>query len=241
MLPRQTRRFEITVRAWSLACGGVLILLSTSGAAADTAFQYDPITGPIVSASFSVDFAAMNAHRTVSGFETNFAQLVDCNPSGGLPDLDLSDDLFGTASQPDDPVLNMGVLETGWVSADIDVSFFGALAGGNVGLRALFTDTVDGMFAMDVISLTIVTDTETIESYYGWPVGNENDGFGIGLADGAGLPAPLPESLPVGATGTGFDETISSKSILAIPEPTALSLLGFGALLVTRRLRTLAD
>ena len=30
---------------------------------------------------------------------------------------------------------------------------YAALAGGNVGLRALFTDTVDSMFAMDVISL----------------------------------------------------------------------------------------
>ena len=129
----------------------------------------------------------------------------------------------------------MGVLETGWVSADIDSSFYAALAGGNVGLRALFTDTVDAMFAMDFISLTIVTDIETVVSNYGWPVGNENNGFGIGIADGGDLPDVLPDSIPIGATGTGFDETISSKAILAIPEPATLGLLLVGGLVVVRR------
>ena len=93
------------------------------------------------------------------------------------------------------------------------------------------------MFAMDVIALTIVTDTETIESYYGWPVGSENNGFGIGIPDGGDLPDVLPDSIPIGATGTGFDETISSKSILAIPEPATLSLLALGGPLTIRRRR----
>ena len=119
----------------------------------------------------------------------------------------------------------MGAMETGWVVADIDSSFYAALAGGNVGLRVLFTDTVDS------ISLTIVTDAETIESYYGWPVGDENNGFGVGIPDGDDLPAALPDSIPIGATGTGFDETTSSKSILAIPEPATLFLLALGGLL----------
>jgi hypothetical protein len=202
---------------------------------ADVAFQYDEITDPIVSATFSVDFAAMNAHRTVGGFEMNFAQLVDCNPGGGLPDHDLSDDLFGVSAPPDDPQVNMGPLETGWLSADVDPLFFPALAGGKVGLRALFTDTVDAMFAMDFISLTIETGVGTIESFYGWPPGAENDGFGIALPDFGDLPAPLPDSLPAGSTGTGFDETISSKSILAIPEPTTLTLLVAAAARCRRR------
>ena len=221
----------------AVAAAGILVCGAASTARADIAFQYDEITDTIVSAAFSVDFAAMNAHRAMSGFEMNFAQLVDCSPGDGLPDLDLSDDLFGTAAYPDPPQPDMGLVETGWISADIDSAFYPALAGGNVGLRALFTDTVDAMFAMDVIALTIVTDMETITSYYGWPVGNENNGFGIDILDGGDLPAPLPDSIPVGATGTGFDETISSKAILAIPEPATLLLLALGGLLTIRRCR----
>ena len=56
--------------------------------------------------------------------------------------------------------------DAGWVPPERG-SDYAALGCGNVGLRALFTDTVDSPFAMDVISLTIVTDTEMIESYYG--------------------------------------------------------------------------
>ena len=216
----------------------VLLASGATSGRADIAFQYDPITDPIVSATFSVDFAAMNAHRTLSGYETNFVQLVDCNPGGGLPDFDLSDELFGTAAWPDAPQVDMGVLETGWITADIDSAFFPALAGGEVGLRALFTDTVDAMFAMDCIILTIETGRGgLVEALYGWPVGNENNGFGIDLVDGGDLPAPLPDSLPSGTTGTGFDETISSKAILAIPEPATLSLLALSGMLVIRRRR----
>ncbi len=235
-MSRNTRTDRATLFGGvSAAAVCVLLFSGPAGALADIAFQYDQITEPIVSAAFTVDFAAMNAHRSASGFELNYAFLVDCNPGGGLLDFDLTDELFGTASPPDDPLVNMGPLETGWVSADIDSTFFPALSGGNVGLRALFTDTVDAMFAMDFISLTIETDVGTIESHYGWPVGNENNGFGIDLPDGGDLPEPLPDSLPAGSTGTGFDETISSKSILAIPEPAALSLLVFGGLLAIRR------
>jgi hypothetical protein len=218
-----------------LACG-ILALAGTRTAVADIAFQYDSITNTILSAEFSVDFAAMNAHRTVGEFETNFVQLVDCVWSDGhAADYSVSDDLFGTASWPDAPALDMGELETGIISAPIDASFYPALAGGAVGLRAVFTDTVDAMFAMDFISLTIETDAGTVEMQYGWPMGNENNGFGVGLSDGDDLPAPLPDSIPIGATGTGFDETISSKSILAIPEPATLSLLLIGGVMAVRR------
>jgi len=197
-------------------------------------FEYDQIADPIDSATFSVDFAAMNAHRTINGFEVNFARLVDMTT--GLDDFDLSDDLFGTAEAPDIPLLDMGPLETGILSVSIDALFFPALAAGRVGLNALFTDTVDSMFAIDFISLTIQTSTATIESFYGWPVGSENDGFGIGLSDGGDLPQVLPNALPFDSTGTGFDETISSMSI--VPEPTTLYLLGLGAIALVKKNRS---
>ncbi len=212
---------------WGIIIWAVCIEGSASGAS----FTYEPITDPIESASFSVDFAAFTAHRTMADYELNYIKLVDL--TGDLGILDLSDDFFGTSAWPDEPKINMGELETGIVSAEIDASFFPALAGGYIGLNFLFTDTGDSMFAMDFISLTLETAVETVTSYYGWPVGNENNGFGIGLADGADLPAPLSESIPVGATGTGFDETISSDT--KIPEPTTLILLGLGGVYLLRK------
>jgi len=220
----------------------LLLLFSAVTASAGTAaFTYDPIpVGDIVSAAFSVDFAALTAHRYVGGDEVNYCKLIGLG--GSLPDYDLSDDLFGTEAFPDPwPTIDMGPLETGWVSADIDSSFFAVLATGEVGLDALFTDTDDAMFAVDFISLTISgTGFDEVISPYGYPVGNENNGFGIDLPDGGDLPAPLPDSIPAGSTGTGFDECISSKSIHAVPEPTTLIFLGLGSLALLRRKRNTA-
>ncbi|MCK4660092.1 MAG: PEP-CTERM sorting domain-containing protein [Phycisphaerae bacterium] len=213
----------------SIVVAGVLSLYMASGAwAVGGAFEYDAISDEIVSASFSVDFAAMNAHRAIDTFETNFVHLIDL--SMGLGACDVSDELFGAASPPDDPLIDMGLLETGIFSADIDSSFFPALAGGSIGLEALFTDTLDGLFAIDFVALTIETSVGMVESYYGWPEGNENNGFGLDIPDGGDLPDSLPDSLPVGSTGTGFDETISSKSIRVVPEPGSVILLMVGGL-----------
>ena len=193
------------------------------------AFVYDPIADPITSAAFYVDVAALVAHRYVSGSEVNYAKLIDSG--GSLGQYDLSDDLFGTAAFPDTPQLDMGLLETAVLSVDIDSSFFPALTDGHVSLDLMMTDTDDAMFAIDFISLTIVTNIETVESYYGGFVGNENNGFGIGLADGGDLPAPLPDSIPGGSTGTGFDETISCYP----PEPASFALLAVGALALRKK------
>ena len=227
-------RFMLTRLSTIVAC--VLMLQATVPVRADGgAFEYDPIADNITSATFSADFAALVAHRTVGVTEMNSLQLVDL--STGLPNLDLSDDLFGTAVWPDTPQVDMGLLETGWILANIDSSFYPALAAGNIGLIATFTDTHDAMFAIDCLALSIETDGDPVESYYGWPVGNENNGFGIGLADGDDLPLELPDSLPVGSTGTGFDETISSKSLYVVPEPATLSLLALVVLVVTKHRR----
>ena len=189
-------------------------------------FTYGPIDEPILSASFSGDFAALTAHRWVVGYEVNFARLVD--QTMGLPPLDLSDELFGTAAWPDPPQLDMGDVETGWISAEIDPSFYPALVGGRVGLQFCFTDTDDAMFAIDTLILTIETGRTTIESFYGWPIDNENNGFGIGIPDGGDLPEPAPGSLE--ETGTGWDEWVNCKT----PEPTALLLMAAGTLALLR-------
>lgn len=206
---------------WKITCI-IVILVSTifaplGAAAVGPAFEYPPISEPIVSATIWVDVAAMNAHRTLGGHEMNCVHLID--PNGIAADYDVSDGLFGTAAFPAVPPVNLGATETGIISAPIASSFYPVLAAGRVGLKSLFTDTVDGAFALDCIALTIRTNSEEITSYYGWPAGSENNGFGIGLADGATLPSALPNSIAVGATGTGFDETIGGLSIRAVAEP----------------------
>ena len=204
------------------------------GMGRDGAFRYDAITEPIVGASFSVDVAALTAHRYVGTSEVNFAHLLDLE--SGLESLDLSDDLFGVAAWPTVADVEQGAVETGWLTAEIDASWYPALTGGNVGLHALLTDTDDAMFAIDCFILQIETASSSVTSYYGWPTGNENDGFGFGgaLPDGGDLSEALPGGLPVGSTGTGFDETISSKVIL-VPEPAFVSLLAFTGMMLLPR------
>lgn len=212
-----------TVVCLAASLGGVLTLLMTTSLQASPigAFNYEPITEPILSATFSADFAALTAHRTVLGEEVNMAMLLDL--STGLPDFDMSDDLFGTAAWPDPADLDQGGLGTGIVSAAIDPSFFPALENGHVGLWFLATDTDDAMFAIDFLSLTVETASATIVSFHG----STNNGFCIGIPDGGLLPAPVDITLPPGSTGTGFCETVSSKSI-HIPEPTTAALLVAG-------------
>ncbi|MBN2563008.1 MAG: PEP-CTERM sorting domain-containing protein [Phycisphaerae bacterium] len=234
----RSRNNSIGVSAGSsLVVACLLIFQVASAAKADgsAAFLYDPISEPIVSATFSGDFAALTAHRTIGEFEVNFAWLLDlCT---GLPDLDLSDALFGTSVFPNPADVDMGPQETGIISASIDPSFFPALQCGSVGLAAVFTDTNDALFAVDFLSLTIETAGETIESFYGWPIGDENNGYGLAppIPDGGDLPAPMPGVLP--GTGTGFDEEISSISIYAVPEPASFWLLGVGVVALGQRRR----
>ena len=57
---------------------GLLSLTFASTSKADVAaFNYDPITDQIDFATFSVDFAAMTAHRFVGEFEVNMTSLID--------------------------------------------------------------------------------------------------------------------------------------------------------------------
>jgi hypothetical protein len=197
-------------------------------------FTFTPPADQITSATFSGNFAAYTAHNFVAGIEVNSVKLLGINQAS----LDLSEALFGTTDAlTDAPLVDQGLLGTGLISTPIPASFFPALAFGSVGIDATFTDTLDGLFAIDFLELTIVTPTRTIVS----KIGPDNR-FGIGLLLGADLPGPLPGSLSM--TGTGFDEAITSKSIFLppVPEPGSLSLMLGGLagilFLVRRRRKT---
>lgn len=186
---------------------------------AEAGFYYTPIIEPIINAHFSADFAALVAHAYVAGEQVNVLQLMGAN--GDV--LDLSAAFFGTSDllNGDTPLINLGPLQTQVFSVDIPASFFPALTGGHLGLFFLATDTDDGLFAMDFLSLSITTASGITQSFI-----DSNDGYKIGLADNADLPATLPDSLPIGATDSGFDESITSKSIRNdVPEPASLLLI----------------
>ncbi|MCB9848412.1 MAG: hypothetical protein H6814_08365 [Phycisphaeraceae bacterium] len=198
-------------------------------------FSFDSISVPILSAKFRADFAELTAERMIGSTNVNMAMLVDPR-DGGLGMLDITDELFGPGAGP--ATIALGLTKTGVFEADIDDSFFPALATGNVGLWALFTDTDDGRFGIDYLSLLIETEVDTIEVFF---QGMGNDGFKITPnppADGADLSAPFQSLRPFGATGTGFDETISSKAIHVLPSPGAGALLAMGGLALTRRRRS---
>jgi hypothetical protein len=194
----------------------------------------------ILSASFNGDFAELRADRFVAcdpqptctntGAEVN--RLVLFDPRGIHPSLDLSlaffgdsDAIFGGGTR----LIDQGPLQTGIHSAPIAASFFPVLASGLLGLDITITDTDDAQFAMDFLSIDVVTPTglSTLVLL------DEHNGFGIGLPDGANLPAVLPFSVPpIGVGGDGFDETLGSKAInVVIPEPSTVVLLGTGLLL----------
>jgi hypothetical protein len=211
------------------ACGAVLHPATDAKGAA--AFNFSPINASdIISATFTVDFAALTGARffDVGGdlLELNYVRLIDVSPVNPLPIFDMSDNLV------DIEIVQLDI-ETDLFTAPVDLSFFPAFETGQIGLDALFTDTGDAMFAIDFISLTIQTITETIEVFYG----SLNDGFGIGIPDGGLLPSPLGQSIPFGATGTGFDEPISSMAIYKVPAPSSLALLAVGGTFALRRRR----
>lgn len=222
-------------RAREFAAGSGLIVAATLlPISAQALFLYDEITAPIVSATLSIDAAEWTAHRTILGIEVNEAFLIDV--SGGLGMLDLSDAFFGTTEALSDAALiDQAAKETGLASAAIPASFFPALSGGSVGFWLTLTDTDDGLFALDALVLSVSTASETTTALFGAPVGNPNDGFGLGIADGADLPSPLPGALT--ATGTGFDEAISGKSLHEVPQPGSLWLVGAGLIALALRRR----
>jgi hypothetical protein len=206
-----------------------LIVVAAAGAqlAHGAAFVYAPVGTPITSASFAADFAGLTAHRSVAGFEVNHLELV----AGGVA-LDLSDALFGTADVlADSALIDQGELGTGLVLVPVAPAFFPALASGAVTLVGTLTDTFDGLFAIDFFSLVI-------EHGGGMEVAmiDTDNGFGIGLPNGAMLPAPMPLSIPIDATGTGFDEAVASISFQAVPVPGSLPLVVL-ALVALMRMR----
>lgn len=117
----------------------ILLLITTLFTGpAKAGFIYSPISGPILSASFNADFAALVAHRTIFGEQMNMLTLMGTD--GDM--LDLSDSFYGSSEllDGDIPQINQGHLETGIFSADIPSTFFPALQTGRVGIWFLATD-----------------------------------------------------------------------------------------------------
>lgn len=211
---------------WLLVVVAFLAMAGTSTAG----FIYSPISGSITGAMFNADFAGLTAHRYFDGIPVNEVVLFD--PFAHVAPVDLSEQLFGTSEflAGDTPSIDLGSDQTRVYSIPIPDAFFPALATGRVGLSFLFSDTGDGMFAMDFLSLDI-TSTDGIYR----AIINSNDGYGKGLADNGNLSGPVFDILPPDSTGTGFDETISSKSDYnnPIPEPGTALLAGAGAFLLS--------
>jgi hypothetical protein len=214
----------------------VAAVLTLSVSDAFGGFSFDAPTTDILNATFRADFAELTAAREILGTPVNTAMLIDPR-SGGLGMLDITQDLFGPVAGP--LTIGLNPMQTGVFEVEIDSAFFPALATGNVGLWALFTDTDDGWFGIDFLSLLIETETETFEVFF---QGKENDGFMIDPnppADGAALSAPFRTLRPFGSSGTGFDEAVSSKSIHVVPAPGVGVVLAMGGLGMMRRRRRL--
>lgn len=188
------------------------------------------------SAKLRIDTAELVAKRNIGAVEVNTARLIDANVVG-VPDADLSDDMFGALNAA--PAINQGAGQTGIREVDIPQYFWPALAAGTITLDLLLTDTSDATFALDFVSILIVPNGGApFEKLYGAHPTCQNNGFGLGIADGANLPANLPGALA--PTGTGFDEAISSKHIVAtftVPAPgaAAIAALGLSCILAPRR------
>lgn len=210
-------------RAARLAAAGIIVCASSALAGiSGAAFEYGPVGEPILSATFRVDLAGLNAPVHLAGHQINMAMLVTRSGES----YDMTTDLFGAA-------VALAPNETQVFEAAIDASFFGALAAGRMGLWMTLTDTDDASFAIDYISLEIETLSDTFELFYG----SMNDGFGLAIADNGALGGAVRDVLPPNSTGTGFDETVSSKSIHVVPTPGAGAALlaGLGAFARRRR------
>lgn len=184
------------------------------------------------SVKLRIDTAELTARRNIGTVEVNQAMLKDANVLG-VPDADLSDDLFGALNAP--PAITQGANQTGVKEVDIPQFFWPAIEAGRITLWMVITDTTDAKFAIDFISIKIKpVGGSAFEKTYGSHPTTTNNGFGLGIADGANLTGTLTP------TGTGFDEFVTSKSIHAtfvVPAPAAAVVFGLSGLAVAGRRR----
>lgn len=225
------------VRAWRWAgiAAFVTSVVGSSHAALGQAFFFTPPLnlGDILSAKFVGDFAGLTAHRYIGTTEVNRITLADSDRM--LPSANLSDAFFGTSTFNAAAQINQTSTQTGLFSAAIPAAFYPVLLKGKVDLIGVITDTVDSAFAIDSLYLEINTTSRGVfRAFYGSGL----DGFLLTppIPIGGNLPSPVQTCLPSGRTGTGFDETISSKAF-DVPGPGAGVLVCCALAIGARRRR----
>ena len=231
---KEKGRTMSSIRRRSIALGAIgLWCASAAPAHALAAFNYTPIApGEITDAFLMIETAGLTAHQFFGASQVNMVTLFDVTNTAN--EVDLSNDFFGGTAFPAAPLIDQWPDQSNVLSVSIPPSFFSVLESGRIGLWALLTDTDDAQFAIDTIELLVNTSSGSVQSFYGSP----NDGFGIGLPDGNSLGGLPSQVLPPGSTGTGFDETISSKSIhVPAPGPALIMIASLGAGAARRRRR----
>lgn len=224
-ISRFARRFAAPV----LACGS--LLLSAARASAEFVFAAPANAAEILSARFVGNFAGLTAHRRFGTVEVNRVRLLD--PDRTLPELNLSTAFFGDVAYYGATRIQQTNTQTGLFDAAIPASFYPVILKGRIDLVALFTDTEDSAFAIDTLFVEInLTNNRQVRAFYGSGL----DGFLLNppVAQGANLAGDVRDILPAGRTGTGFDETVSSKAI-DTPGPGTFALALPAAWILGRR------
>ena len=205
----------------------VTVLLLSGGlgsASADTDFDLlffnlGSVDGTIEAAELTIRPGGFTGVDFIGDFQVN--QFALQGADGDF--LDLTRLMFPEG------LLDQGPLGTEPVSVSLanDVGVLDWMAVGPVGIYASLTDTDDGYFAIDFMSLEVFTSTGTFMSLLG-----DQDYFGLGNEPGknAPLPGPPQEVLPFENGTSIFDIALSGVTINTIPAPSALALLAVGAL-----------
>ena len=199
-------------------CLFLLSLAAPVASAAPLLFPPIPTIDPILDARVRINVAELYADQVLFGQVANEAQLF--TPNGPIV---LNEALFGPSGNP---TIFQGFGEAAIYEAAIPSLYFDDLRGGVLGYLFRISDTLDGVFAIDSISLSITTGSQALEIFLG-----ANACFGLSLP--LCPPSGFVDVSRLPINGTGFDEPISSITLVAaIPAPAPVLLLLSGLVLM---------